>query len=148
MNIQRWVVSSIVVTIVVAIIEMIIHGFLMQSLYQETASVWRPQAEAQSMMPLMWLGYAAFAPFFVWIYAQGATPGAEPVEQGIKFGFMLGVGLSAMNSLIWFVVLPISSKLAMSWFFAGVAVYIAAGIAAAVTYPVGKARAKTKKKRR
>lgn len=148
MNIQRWVVASIVVTVVVAILEMIIHGFLIQPMYQETASVWRPQAEAQAIMPLMWLGYAIFAPFFVWVYAQGATPGAEPIEQGVRFGFMLGVGLSAMNSFIWYVVLPIPHQLAVVWFFAGVGVYIAAGIAAAVSYPVVKARAKQKKKRR
>jgi len=148
MNIQRWVVASVVVAVVVAILEMIIHGFLLQGMYQETASVWRPQAEAQGMMPLMWLGYAAFAPFFVWVYVQGATPGAEPVEQGVRFGFMLGAGLSAMNSFVWYVVLPISTKLAMAWFFASLGVFIAAGIAAAVTYPVVKARTKAKKKKR
>jgi len=60
---------------------------------------------------------------------------------------MLGAGLSAMNAFIWFVVLPIPSKLAMAWFFAGLGTYIAAGIAAAVSYPVGKARVKSKKRR-
>jgi len=149
MNIQRWVVASIVVTVVVAILEMFIHGFLIQPMYQETASVWRPQTEAQALMPYMWLGYAIFAPFFVWIYAQGATPGAEPIEQGIRFGFMLGLGLSAMNALIWYVVLPIPSTLAAVWFLAGLGVYIAAGVAAAVTYPVAAAaRAKSKKSKK
>jgi len=148
MNIQRWVVASIVVTVVVAILEMILHGYLLQGMYQETASVWRPQDEMRAMMPLMWLGYAALAPFFVWVYVQGATPGAEPVEQGVRFGFMLGAGLSAMNSFVWYAVLSIPSKLAMAWFFGELGVFIAAGIAAAVSYPVVKVRAKTKKKRR
>jgi MFS family permease len=141
MNVQRWVVASIVVTVVVAILEMIIHGFILQQAYQETASVWRPQAEAQALMPLMWLGYAIFAPFFVWIYAHGIDPKEDAVGQGVRFGLMFGIGLSAMSSMIWYVVLPIPQTLAFGWFLAGVAVYVAAGAAAALAYqPQAKRR--------
>lgn len=134
MNVQRWVIASIVVTLVVAFLEMIIHGMLIQPIYQQTASVWRPQAEAQAMMPLMWLGYAIFAPFFVWIYAQGVEPKKDAVGQGLRFGLMLGIGLSAMSSLIWYAVLPIPKNLAAAWFLAGVVVYGAAGVTAALVY--------------
>ena len=96
MNVQRWVVASVVVTVVVAILEMIIHGFILQAHYQATAAVWRPQAEAQALMPLMWLGYAVFAPFFVWIYAQGIDPKEDAIGQGVRFGLMLGIGLKAV----------------------------------------------------
>jgi MFS family permease len=149
MNMQRWVVASIVVTLVVAILEMIIHGVALQPLYQQTAAVWRPQAEAQTLMPLMWLGYAIFAPFFVWIYAQGLDPKKDAIGQGVRFGLMLGIGLSAMSSFIWYVVLPIPQTLAVAWFLAGVVVYIAAGMAVAMAYPVQATRQpKTKAKRR
>jgi hypothetical protein len=95
----------------------------------------------QKLGPLMWLGYAIFAPFFVWIYAHGIDPKEDALGQGIRFGLMLGIGLSAMNSLVWYAVLPIPQKLAFSWFLAGVAVYTAAGVAAALTYkPEAKKR--------
>jgi hypothetical protein len=134
MNVQRWVVASIVVTLVVAILEMIIHGVILQQVYQETASVWRPESEMQQYGPLMWLGYAAFAPFFVWVYAHGVDPREDALGQGVRFGLMLGIGLSAMNSLVWYAVLPIPRNLAFAWFLAGVAIYTAAGVAAALTY--------------
>lgn len=134
MNMQRWVVASVVVALVVAILEMIIHGVILQQTYQETASVWRPESEMQKIAPLMWLGYAIFAPFFVWIYAHGIDPKEDAVGQGIRFGLMFGIGLSAMSSLIWYVVLPIPQNLAFGWFLAGVAVYTAAGAAAALAY--------------
>ncbi len=147
MNVQRWVVASVVVTIVVAILEMIIHGFILQAHYQATAAVWRPQAEAQALMPLMWLGYAVFAPFFVWIYAQGVDPKEDAIGQGVRFGLMLGIGLSAMSSMIWYVVLPIPRNLAFGWFLAGVAVYVAAGIAAALSYQPDKKTPKARRRR-
>lgn len=134
MNIGRWVIASVVVAVVIAVLEMIIHGVLLQSTYQETASVWRPMAESQPMMPLMWLGYLIFAPFFVWIYAKGIEAGKTMIGQGVRFGLAFGVGLSAMSALIWYVVLPIPAALAWAWFAAGVIVYLAAGVAAALTY--------------
>jgi hypothetical protein len=134
MNVNRWVLASVVVTLVVAILEMIIHGFMLQQTYQATASVWRPESEMQKLGPLMWLGYAVFAPFFVWIYAHGIDAKEDALGQGIRFGLMFGIGLSAMSSLVWYAVLPIPQNLAFSWFLAGVAVYTAAGVAAALTY--------------
>jgi len=141
MNVRRWVVASVVVTVVVAILEMIIHGVILQQIYQETAAVWRPQSEMRSLGPLMWLGYAIFAPFFVWIYAHGIDPKEDALGQGIRFGLMFGIGLSAMSSLVWYAVLPIPQNLAFGWFLAGVAVYTAAGVAAALAYrPPAKRR--------
>lgn len=134
MNVRRWVIASVTVAVVVAVLEMIIHGMLLQSVYQQTASVWRPMAESEPLMPLMWLGYLLFAPFFVWIYAKGLETGKGVLAQGVRFGLAFGIGLSAMSSLIWYVVLPIPATLAWAWFAAGVVVYLAAGVGAALTY--------------
>jgi hypothetical protein len=133
---------------------MLVHGVLLQETYQQTASVWRPMSEAQRIMPLMWLGYAIFAPFFVWIYAKGWEAGKPALEQGMRFGIAFGTGLSAMNALIWYVVLPIPVGLAWSWFFAGIVVYIVAGIAVGLAYrpesplPVPKTAAKKRRRAR
>ncbi len=136
MNIRRWVVASVVVAVVIAVLEMFIHGVLLQSTYQRTASVWRPMSESQPMLPLMWFGYLIFAPFFVWIYAKGVEAGKSVLGQGVRFGLAFGIGLSAMSALIWYVVLPIPAMLGWSWFAAGVVVYLAAGVATALTYRI------------
>jgi hypothetical protein len=134
MNFNRWVLASIAVAVAVAISEMLIHGVVLQATYQQTATVWRLESDMQPIAPLMWLGYAIFAPFFVWIYAKGWEAGKPALEQGVRFGLMFGIGLSAMNALIWYVVLPIPAGLAWSWFFAGIAMYLVAGIVVALVY--------------
>lgn len=132
MNVKRWVMASVAVAVVIGVLEMIIHGVLLQPTYQQTAAIWRP--DMQQLTPLMWLGYAIFAPFFVWIYAKGLEAGKSALGQGVRFGLAFGVGLSAMSSLIWYVVLPIPAALAWAWFAAGVVVYLATGVAVALVY--------------
>ena len=132
MNVKRWVMASIVVAVVIAVLETTIHGLLLQPIYQQTASVWRPDMEP--LTPLMWLGYLIFAPFFVWIFAKGLEAGKGALGQGVRFGLVFGVGLSAMSALVWYVVLPIPATLAWAWFAAGVVVYLGTGVAAALVY--------------
>lgn len=134
MNKKQWALASLAVAAVLWVLEMIIHWFILSRIYQETATVWRPMEAMQSMMPLMWLGYILFAPFFVYIYAKGYEPKEQPLDQGLRFGLVFGIGLSAMNSLGWYAVLPIPGALAFQWFLAGVTIYAAAGIAAAYVY--------------
>jgi hypothetical protein len=134
MNIKRWAIASVAVAVVIAVLEMIVHGVLLQSTYQQTAAVWRPASEMQPLGWLMWLGYAIFAPFFVWIYAQGRAAAKGALGQGVRFGLAFGVGLSAMGSLMWYAVLPIPAGLAWAWFADGVVVYLAAGVTAALVY--------------
>ncbi len=148
MNVQRWIVASVVVAVVVAVAEMIIHGVLLAETYKQTISIWRPESEMQKIAPLMWLGYAIFAPFFVWIYAHGMEKGKDVAGQGARFGLMLGIGLSAMSSLVWYVVLPIPQNLAIAWFLAGVVVYTIAGIACALTYRPATTGTSNKRRRR
>lgn len=146
MNIQRWVWASVAVTVVVVLLDMLIHGVMLSETYKQTASVWRPESEMKQLAPLMWLGNALFAPFFVWVYAQGVQKGKDLFGQGLRFGLMFGIGVSAMGALVWYVVLPIPQKLAFAWFVGGVAVYAVAGVAAALVYKTGNAKPAHSKK--
>ena len=142
MNNKRWVLASLAVVVVVWLLEMLVHGFMLSDVYSQTASVWRPMDEMQKAMPWMWLGYVLFAPFFVFLYAKGFEPKKQAFGQGLRFGLIFGVGLSAMSSLGWYAVLPIPGALAFYWFLAGVAIYAVAGMATALVYLPGKAKAR------
>jgi hypothetical protein len=123
---------------------------MLADLYKQTASVWRPADEMEKLMPLMWLGYALFAPFFVYLYTIGMEPKKEVFGQGLRFGLIFGLGLSAMHSLVWYVILPITNVLALYWFLDGVAVYAIAGVTVALIYSAESpkpARVRTKKRR-
>ena len=137
MNTKRWAFASLAVFLVLAVLEGVIHGVLLSGLYQQTASVWRSQSEIQGNMWLMWLGYLIFAPVFVWIYARGYEASNGGLGQGVRYGVIVGVLLSASQSLGWYAVLPIPAVLACWWFVAGMAEAVAAGVAVGVIYKPG-----------
>lgn len=142
MNTKRWLQASLAAVVVVWIVESVVHGLMLSDLYKQTAPVWRPLGEMEKLMPLMWLGYALFAPFFVFLYAKGIEPKKEAFGQGLRFGLIFGVGLSAMSNLVWYVILPIPMALAFYWFLDGVAVYAIAGVTVALVYRPEKTKAK------
>jgi len=82
----------------------------------------------------MWLGYLIFAPVFVLIYSKGYEANKGGLPQGIRFGLITGMLLSASQSLGWYVVLPIPGVLAFWWFVTGMVEAVAAGAAVGVIY--------------
>lgn len=134
MNIKRWILASLATVVVILVLEFIIHGIFLSGIYNETASVWRPETEMQSRVWLMWLGYLIFAPFFAYIYTQGYVQGANGMQQGLRYGLLMGVVLSVMQSLGWYAVLPIPGMLAFYWFLAGMAEFTIAGVAVGMIY--------------
>ena len=134
MNTKRWLLASVAVFGVILVLEFLIHGVLLQGIYQQTASVWRSQAEMQRLMWIFWVGYLVFAPFFALIYAKGYEKGKPGLGQGFRFGLYMGAMLSVVHSYGWYVILPIPLVLACYWFAAIFVESIAAGIAAGLVY--------------
>jgi len=134
MNTKRWLLASVAVLVVVAVLEFLIHGVLLSDVYRQTASVWRSDAEMQKMMWLFWVGMLVFAPFFALIYVKGYEKGKPGLGQGLRYGLYVGVMLSVMHSFGWYVILPIPLALAFYWFLGILVEFIAAGVAAGLVY--------------
>jgi hypothetical protein len=134
MNTKRWLLASVGVFVVIAVMESFIHGVLLSDIYRETASVWRAKTEMQQMMWIFWAGYLVFAPFFALIYVKGYEKGKPSLGQGIRCGLYVGAMLSVMQSFGWYVILPIPFVLAFYWFLAILVEFIAAGAAAGLVY--------------
>lgn len=134
MKTKRFALASAAVFVVFAILEGIIHGVLLADIYQQTSSIWRPENDIQRNMWLMWLGYLIFAPVFVLIYSKGYEANKGGLPQGIRFGLITGMLLSASQSLGWYVVLPIPGVLAFWWFVTRMVETVAAGAAVGVIY--------------
>src|SRR5262245_23860611 len=134
MNTKRWLLASLAVFVVVAVLEFVIHGVLLQGLYRETASVWRPEAEMQKMMWVFWAGMLVFAPFFTLIYVKGYEKGKPGLGQGFRCGLYVGAMFSVMGSFGWYVLLPIPLALASWWFVSILVEYTVAGMAAGLVY--------------
>ncbi len=134
MNTNRWALASLAAFAVIFVLEGLIHGVLLADLYKQTASVWRPEAEMQGLMWLMWAGYLIFAPAFALVYVKGYEANKSGVGQGVRYGLIIGILLSAPQSLGWYAVLPIPGILALYWFVAGLAESIAAGTVVGLIY--------------
>ncbi len=134
MNTKRWLLASVAVFVVIAVLEFLIHGVLLSDVYRQTASVWRPEAEMQKMMWIFWVGMLVFAPFFALIYVKGYEKGKPGLGQGFRYGLYVGIMLSVMHSFGWYVILPIPPALAFYWFVGILVEFIAAGVAAGLVY--------------
>jgi hypothetical protein len=134
MNTKRWLLASLAVLVVIAVLEFVIHGIILSRLYRETASLWRPQQDMRQVVWLFWIGYLVFAPLFTLIYVKGYEKGKPGLGQGLRFGFYVGAMLSVMHSFGWYVILPIPLALAFYWFLAVLVEFIAAGLAAGWVY--------------
>jgi hypothetical protein len=131
---KRWALASLAVFVVILVLEFVIHGVLLQGIYQQTAAVWRPQADMHRLAWLMWLGDLIFAAFFTLIYAYGYEKKKQGWEQGMRYGFYVGAMVASMQSLGNYVVMPIPGILAFYWFLAGMVEMLAAGIAVGMIY--------------
>ena len=92
MNVKKWLLSSLVVWIVYAILEWIIHGGILSGMYQQHTELWLPEAQMQSRMWAMLLGQLLLALLFCYIYTKGIREGG--VAEGLRYGFWLGLLLS------------------------------------------------------
>jgi len=134
MNTKRWLLASLAVLVVVAVLEFLIHGVLLSDVYRQTASVWRSGAEMQKLMWIFWVGMLVFAPFFALIYVKGYEKDKPGLGQGFRYGLYVGVMLSVMHSFGWYVILPIPLALAFYWFLGILVEFVAAGVAAGLVY--------------
>lgn len=134
MNMKRIGYASIAVFVVIFVIEFIVNGILLDDIYKQTASVWRPEADIEKMMWLFWVGYAIFAPVFVTIYAKGYEAGKSNLGQGLRYGIYMGLLVAVSMSLGWYAVLPIPAALSVYWAIAGMVEMIAAGITVSLIY--------------
>ena len=134
MNTKRWLLASVAVFVVIAVMEFFIHGVLLSHMYQQTASVWRTETEMQGMMWIFWIGYLVFAPFFTLIYVNGYEKGKPGLGQGFRCGLYVGAMLSVMHSFGWYVILPIPLELAFYWFLTILAEFIVMGLAVGLVY--------------
>ncbi len=119
---------------VIFVLDFIVHGKLLMGLYEQTASVWRPQPEAQAKMWLMSLGQFLFALALVWFYSKGYEPGKPGLGQGLRFGFYAGVFLAAAQNFVWYVVLPIPFVLNLAWLGSSFVDCLAAGLVIGLIY--------------
>ncbi|MCK4547173.1 MAG: hypothetical protein KAW17_07000 [Candidatus Eisenbacteria sp.] len=132
MNPKRFWLAAVVIFVAFMVMDMIVHGVLLSGLYEETASAWRPEAEMQRLMPIMWVTTLVLAIMFVVIFLKGYEN--KGIAEGIRYGTYIGLLLSIPMSFGIYAICPILFRLALYWFIASMVEMIIAGTLAAVLY--------------
>jgi ABC-type multidrug transport system permease subunit len=88
----------------------------------------------KALFGLMPAAEFVFGVLFGIVYAQGYEPRRAPLGQGMRYGLIMGLMLAPMNSLVWYVILPIPQSLCAAWFVAGFVEMLVLGIVASFVY--------------
>lgn len=82
---RKFLTAVVVVFVMTAVLSFLIHGVLLQRLYQATPQLLRGPADFNAHALFLLASFFVFALGFVWIYAYGVE--AKPwVAQGIRYG--------------------------------------------------------------
>ncbi|MFZ5801519.1 MAG: hypothetical protein ACOY3K_00185 [Candidatus Omnitrophota bacterium] len=131
---KRFILSSLAVFATFASLDMYIHTYSLKALYVQTAHLWRSGADIGGYLWLLWAGYGVLAPLFVFIFSKGYEAGKSTLEQGMRYGFWIGLLLAAPGSIFAYVVMPIPDILAVAWFVTGLFEALVAGLVLGIVY--------------
>ena len=133
MNKKLWI-GFIVIFISMAVLNIIIHGFILSSTYQteEVSKIMRSEAEMNSMMWIYYVVYIIQAFFFTFIFAKGYE--GKGIMEGVRYGLYMGFLMATPMAYASYAMYPMPYSLALQWFIYGIIQYIILGIIIALVY--------------
>ena len=131
MNTKRLLGGWIAVFIFIFVFEWIFHGMIMKAMYQQTASLWRPEAEMKRLFHWLVIGQLFVAFAFSYIFTKGYEN--KGIVEGIRYGILIGLLFSGPN-LIMYAVAPYPSMMIVRWIAGGIFEFAVAGAVIAAVY--------------
>ena len=131
MNMKRLLLAIVVAFVIVFGTDFLIHGFWLNSDYEATKQLWRPESEMQTHFHWMLIAQFLCAVTFVIIWAKGFA--GRDLATGITFGLLMGL-FQGIWAIINHVVMPVPGALATKWLLAGVVQCVLLGIVTALIY--------------
>ena len=102
---KTFFVGWVVIFVVSALGSFVVHGVLLREDYLQISNLFRPEAEAQSYLPLLVLAYAIMAGALAWIYEHGVEAGPW-LPQGLRFGVAVALLAVVPTYIVYYVVQP------------------------------------------
>lgn len=123
---KKALLSIVAIFVTWSALDFIIHGLILGSTYEATASLWRPMEEMN--MGLMYGVSVVYAACFVAIYGLLITD--KSVMTGLKYGALFGLASGITTGFGSYTYLPIPLILAVVWFAGALVSATLAGIIA------------------
>jgi hypothetical protein len=129
---KRVIIAVFAVFVAWSVLDFLIHGLLLQSIYAATSNLWRPMDEMNR--PVMSLVTLVVAACFVTIY--GWLIEKKSLASGIRYGAIFGLATGASMGFGSYSYMPIPLTLAFSWFIGSwIEVIVAGAIVGAIVKP-------------
>ena len=120
---KRPILAVVAVFLTWSILDLVIHGMLLDPIYQATADLWRPVEEMK--MALMYAVAIATAACFVMIYTCLVT--RKSLAAGLKLGALFGLASGVSMGWGFYGYMPIPLSLAWGWFLSILINFVLAG---------------------
>lgn len=130
MNWKKFWLAALVVYIVLAITELVIHSVILKGHY--TLPGFRAETEMGGFLWVFWVIGIVFSFFFVFIFAKGYE--GRGLMEGVRYGFYIGLLFCFTGAFMQFVMYSIPYALVWYWIILGIIQMILCGIGAALIY--------------
>ena len=108
---RKFIIAWVVLFVAWMAGSVVVHGMLLHTDYAKlTATIMRPEADAQKYFPWMILAHVLMAGAFVWIYSKGVEA-VDWMPQGLRYGFAVAMLAIVPTYLIYYVVQPMPGDL-------------------------------------
>jgi hypothetical protein len=113
---KRVLLGGIVVFVLWSVLGFIVHGMILRSTYEATASLWRPIAEMKMglMYVMSFIAALAFASIYGWLV------GSKSPQTGFRYGLLYGIAVGVGMGYGTYSVMPIPYSMALAWFLGAV----------------------------
>jgi len=134
MDKKKFIISVVSVYVVFEILNFVIHGVLLSATYMSDAlaGVFRPQAEMQSLMWVMWITDLVWAFFFVFFFTKGYEN--KGIMEGVRYGIYIGFFMNFVHAYQAYTVYPITYGLTIQWLIYGFIESVILGVLASILY--------------
>lgn len=132
MNIQRYVLGSLVVFLFYSIAEWLFHSICLESWYAEGLVAMRPGGAFGGDFVWLVLGSLIMTFGFCFIFTYGYQN--RGISEGLRFGLIMGTTFGLATGLIRYAVFPLPAKLAVVWIVGHMIEMVLAGIIFAAIY--------------
>lgn len=127
---KAFLTTALAVYVVAQLSDYLIHGVILDSAYEATKQLWRPDMDAK--MWIMALVTAIWSVLFTLIFIKGYE--ARGWMEGVRFGLLIGLFTSIPMAYGTYVMLPIPYSLAFQWFVYGTVQCILSGVVVALVW--------------
>jgi hypothetical protein len=118
-------IATVVVFVLWEAIDFVVHRLILGGAYEETAAMWRPEAEMKMALMFGVVAVASFA--FVMIYDRLIKK--KGLITGLSFGLWFGLATGISMGYGMYAVMPIPYAMAATWFWGSIVQGALAGVA-------------------